>query len=188
METTHHPWQPLESEDLATLGQIATQIHPGLPERLEVLAEKNSLFPAGCRKLVVADKMTGYGLCHPWKLHSIPALDQFIGHLPADADCLFLHDVVVRPEARGRGAAESYLRYVQSLATTVGFRTLALVSVYGSNALWERFGFKPCMHSGLEAKLALYGSSSIYMTLGLGCRCGQPGRTASITRRPTYGS
>ena len=168
MESTHYPWQPLESEDLATLGQIAAQIHPGLPERLEVLAEKNSLFPAGCRKLVVAEKMVGYGLSHPWKLHSIPALDHQIGHLPADADCLFLHDVVVLPEARGYGAAETYLRHVQSLATTAGFGTLALVSVYGSNALWERFGFKPCTYPGLEAKLGLYGSSAIYLTLNLG--------------------
>ena len=168
MENAHSPWQPLESEDLATLGRIAAQIHPGLPERLEVLAEKNSLFPAGCRKLVVAEKMVGYGLSHPWKLRSIPALDHRIGHLPADADCLFIHDVVVLPEARGHSAAENYLRYVQSLASTAGFRTLALVSVYGSNALWERFDFKPCMHSGLEAKLALYGSSAIYLTLNFG--------------------
>jgi len=84
MDNTHYSWLPLAAQDLAILSEIAHQIHPSLPERPEVLAEKNALFPSGCRKLVVAQKMEGYGLCHPWKLYSIPALDQFIEHLHPD--------------------------------------------------------------------------------------------------------
>ena len=72
-------WQPLDATDMDAVAQIAAQLHPDLPERLEVLAEKQRLFPAGCRKLVAEGAMRGYALAHPWLLAEPPALDGWIG-------------------------------------------------------------------------------------------------------------
>ncbi len=134
-------WQPLLESDLDSVNEIADRIHTSLPERSEVFAEKVRLFPSGCRKLISEDKMSGYGISHPWMLYSIPPLDEFLKTLPPKPECLYIHDVVVLPEARGSGAAAHYVEYIKHLAAELGIPSLALVSVYGTDALWSRFGF-----------------------------------------------
>ncbi|HEY9595677.1 MAG TPA: hypothetical protein VHE79_14455 [Spirochaetia bacterium] len=65
-------WLPLAPSDLVSVTAIAERIHPGLPERPEVFAEKIALFAAGCRRLVRGSETVGYGIAHPWMLHSVP--------------------------------------------------------------------------------------------------------------------
>ena len=133
---------------------IAARLHPALPERIGVLAEKQRLFPAGCRKLAAGGAMCGYALAHPWMLAQPPALDAFLGGLPAAADCLFIHDVAVLPEARGRGVAAAYLAHAEAVAHAQGWPAMALIAAYGTARLWRRFGFEaPAIHPP-AAKLA----------------------------------
>lgn len=154
-------WLPLTDGDMDGVCAVAARLHPGLPERAEVLAEKLRLFPAGCRKLAAGGRLAGYGLAHPWTLGSAPKLDAFLGALPAAPDCLYLHDVAILPEARGRGAAGAYVEYLGRVAGELGLRRLALVSVYGTAPLWTRFGFAP-VSAGVPP-LASYGPSAVYM-------------------------
>lgn len=140
---------------------IAGRLHPGLPERLEVLAEKRRLFPDGGRKLLAGAYMAGYGLAHPWRLNAAPKLDAFLESLPAAPDCLYLHDVAVLPEGRGRGAALAYVVYLEGLARKLGLGHLALVSVYGTVPLWEKAGFKTVLAGA--PPLPSYGPAAAYM-------------------------
>ena len=158
-------WKPLESGDMPAVFAIAGRLHPGLPERLEVLAEKRRLFPDGCRRLLNGADMVGYGLAHPWRLNAAPKLDAFLEMLPASPDCLYLHDVAILPEGRGRGAAGSYVVYLESLARRQGLGHLALVSVYGTVPLWEKFGFKTVLAGA--PPLPFYGPSAAYMLKAL---------------------
>jgi hypothetical protein len=161
-------WREAALADLAAIGEIAAQIHPDLPERAEVLAEKMRLYPHGCRVLLSGEAIVGYGISHPWRLHRIPPLDDFLRELPADADCLYVHDVAVRPDFRG-GALLSYITTIATLAWSRGTASLALVSVYGTKALWERFGFKEAASDTmLRARLASYGETATYMICDLG--------------------
>jgi len=144
---------------------IAGRLHPGLPERAEVFAEKLRLFPDGCRKLVSDGKLTGYGLAHPWLLSSAPKLDAFLEALPASPDCLYLHDAAVLPEGRGRGAARAYVQYLEALARSLGLGRLALVSVYGTVPLWEKLGFT--VVSAGAPPTPSYGPSAAYMIKGI---------------------
>lgn len=136
-------WKALEPADIPALCAIAARLHPGLPERAEVFAEKLRLFPAGCRKLQLDGRLIGYALGHPWKLGTAPELDALMGALPAEPDCLYLHDVAILPEGRGGGAAGAYVSYLEVLARKLGLGHLALVSVYGTVPLWEKLGFRP---------------------------------------------
>jgi GNAT superfamily N-acetyltransferase len=156
-------WRPARVSDLPAISAIATRIHPDLPERPDVLAEKMRLYPEGCRVLIAADEIVGYGLAHPWMQHRIPPLDDFLARLPDDADCLYVHDVAVLPDFRG-GASRAYVAEIEELARASGIATLALVSVYATRPLWERFGFRPVTaDADLRAKLASYGDSATYM-------------------------
>jgi N-acetylglutamate synthase-like GNAT family acetyltransferase len=96
-------------------------------------------------------------------LNSIPPLDEFLKALPEHAECLYLHDIVILPKARGGGAAARYVEYIKNLAAGMGIKSLALVSVYGTDVMWSRFGFQAIHSPDLSAKLASYGGTAKYM-------------------------
>lgn len=156
-------WRPAHRSDLPAIDAIAARIHPDLPERPEVFAEKMRLCPDGCRVLVAGEDIVGYGLSHPWMQHRIPPLDTFLQELPDRADCLYIHDVAVLPDFRG-GVTRAYLARLAELAGASGITTFALVSVYITRPLWERLGFRAiAADAALGAKLACYGEGATYM-------------------------
>ena len=167
--TSH--WRHAALSDLPAIGEIAARIHPGLPERAEVLAEKLRLFPDGCMALATDDAVVGYGIAHPWRLHQIPPLDDFLTQLPDDPDCLYVHDVAVLPTFRGGATAASYIAAITALAKSARIGALALVSVYETNPLWRRFGFRVVAPDAeLRGKLRSYGETAKYMV----CEFGDP--------------
>ncbi len=162
--TVSAAWRPLLAADMARVDWIAGQIHAGLPERSAVLAEKRDLSPATCLKLVLDGATVGYGLAHPWMLSDIPPLDGVLHALPQSPDCLYVHDVAILSEARGRQAAARYMAILTAQARTLGIAHLACVSVYGTVGLWSGLGFAVQDDPGLRQKLASYGGSARYMT------------------------
>lgn len=158
-----HLWQAMTSDDIAEADEIAAAIHTDLPERTEVFYEKIRLFPDGARKLVVEGQMQGYAIAHPWKLHAIPPLDTFLECIPHDADCLYAHDIAIRPKARGRKASAAYIQYLKGVARTRDLKSIACVSVYGTYTWWERLGFHIVNDNALHEKLSSYGDSARYM-------------------------
>ena len=161
-------WQPLQATDMGAVVAIAGRVHPAHPERPAVLAEKQRLFPAGCRKLLAGDAMCGYALAHPWLLATPPALDAFLASLPADADCLFIHDVAVLPAARGSGAGAAYIAEAEAVARAHSWPAIALIAAYGTARLWQRFGFVAPAAAPPAAKLAAYGAQARYLVRHLG--------------------
>ena len=157
-------WIPLLKSDGAEVDRIAKLIHPTLPERKEVLLEKIRLFPGGCFKFVFNGQMAGYGISHPWALCSVPPLDDFLRALPANPDCIYIHDVAVLPEARGHTAAGKFIEKISAVAKRMHIKRLACVSVYGTHVLWARFGFR-ITESCLD--LATYGDRAKYMIADL---------------------
>ncbi|MBM3879412.1 MAG: GNAT family N-acetyltransferase [Verrucomicrobia bacterium] len=156
-------WVPLLPEDMDSVNSIADAVHTTLPERPEVFMEKRNLFPDGCRKLALNGRTVGYAISHPWMLYSIPPLDDFLETLPTKPDCMYLHDMVVLPEARGAGASGRYMQYIKAVTRSMGIRSIACVSVYGTDVLWSRFGFQVIQTPDLIAKLSTYGATGKYM-------------------------
>jgi GNAT superfamily N-acetyltransferase len=156
-------WRPASTPDLDAVRHIADRIHPELPERPEILAEKLALFAEGCFILAHDAAIFGYAIAHPWRLKQIPPLDTFLTALPPAPDCLFVHDVAVLPEARGHGAAAMLVAILTRIAKKHDLPRLALVSVYGTDVLWAGYGFKPAPDKALRTALAAYGESAKYM-------------------------
>ncbi|HLP09042.1 MAG TPA: GNAT family N-acetyltransferase [Opitutaceae bacterium] len=156
-------WLPLTPADAPAVRALADTAHPGLPERTEVFAERIRLFPEGCRKLVHDDALAAYGIAHPWQLDAPPPIDALLGALPENASCLHLHDVVVAPALRGAGASAAYIEAMVAVARALRFPALAMVSVYGTNRHWSRFGFVERSTPTLPAKLSGYGASARYL-------------------------
>ena len=151
--------------DLTFVERIAEIVHPAYPESEEVPAERLALFPAGC--LIAEDALAevlGYAVSHPGRLGRPPARDSRLGELPSGADCLYLHDVALLPEARGLGLGESLVDLLRALAIRSGFKVMALTAVNRSTSYWRSRGFLNYSGDGiLTAKLASYGDDAVYM-------------------------
>jgi GNAT superfamily N-acetyltransferase len=158
-------WRQMTVADLPLVERIAEIVHPAYPESAEVPTERLALFPAGC--LVAEDgagAALGYAVSHPSRLGRPPALDSRLGGLPRDADCLYLHDVALLPEARGLGLGEALIVLLRDLARRQGLPMLALTAVNHSAPYWSRRGFKRYPGDAvLAAKLASYGEDAAYM-------------------------
>jgi GNAT superfamily N-acetyltransferase len=162
-------WRPMVAADLAAVERIAEIVHPVYPESEEVPIERLALFPAGC--LIAEATMggvLGYAVSHPGRLGRPPALDSRLGVLPADADCLYLHDVALLPEVRGLGLGESLVVLLRSLAARSRLPVMALTAVNRSAPYWRSRGFSDYSGDGvLDAKLASYGGDAVYMVSGV---------------------
>ena len=161
-------WRQATVSDLSEIDAIANRIHTGLPEKPKILAEKIRLFPPGALVLDSGDGIAGYGLSHPWKLHRVPALNTFLRALPAEANCIHIHDVAILPQWREQHAAASYIDIVSARASGLNIRSLALVSVYRTAPLWSRFGFRPiAADDEMSTTLQTYGHPAQYMICDL---------------------
>jgi GNAT superfamily N-acetyltransferase len=162
-------WQSTKAADLHAIQQIASVIHPELPESNDVFAEKLRLFPEGCFVLLKDGLVLGYAFVHPWRLNDVPKLNELLRRIPSEPDCLLIHDVAVLEAARGRGALKALLDLVLDLARNLKIPNLALVSVYNSRVHWERLGFE-VESNELSTKLNSYNEAARYMVRALAPR------------------
>lgn len=156
-------WRPLATTDLEGVHRIGGIVHAQLPERPAILAEKLQLFPEGCFKLASGEAIVGYALSHAWALFSVPPLNEPLLALPARPDCIHLHDIALLPEARGRGCVAVFMAALPALAACMKLKNLACVSVYGTDALWARYGFQIDDSADFASNLASYGATAKYM-------------------------
>ncbi|MCA0302854.1 MAG: GNAT family N-acetyltransferase [Proteobacteria bacterium] len=156
-------WRAMTERDLSAVQALADAAHPGLPERPEVLRDKLDHFPDGCLVLARGETVVGYAFAHPWRQGSLPKLDAPLGALPAQPDCLYVHDVVVAPAARGQGAAGACIARLVEVARARDLPALTLVSVYDTWPMWQRHGFRIADRPEMVAVLADYGPSARYM-------------------------
>lgn len=155
-------WRNLTAGDIEGLMCVASEVHPGLPESAPVFAERVKLYPAGCLVLEEDGQVCGYAISHPIRHCQPPALDSFLGKIAADADQYYIHDVAILPRLRGRGLAASCIG--QLLVVAKRYLTTSLVSVYGTESFWARFGFVPVLvDEDLQVKLRDYGADAVYL-------------------------
>ena len=78
------------------------------------------------------------------------------GFKPAtEPDCLYLHDLAVGPQARGRGLGQMLVAHALALARREGLAWSALVSVQGSQDFWRQRGFTISRLDDRDQSLAL---------------------------------
>ena len=156
-------WRGLSANDIESLAIVADTIHPILPERDEVFAERANLFPEGCLALINdSDQLVGYAISHPIKRFQTPSLDTLLGQIDPDADQYYIHDLAILPEYRGAGFARVCIDRL--LAVGREYETTCLISVYGTERFWERFGFvKVEVGEELREKSRDYGDDAVYL-------------------------
>ena len=107
-------------------------------------------------------RVVGYLLGHPWRSDSAVALHQELEELPEECDSLYLHDMAVAPEMRGRGVGELLLRRFEEAARARKLAGSHLVAIQGAETFWRRMGYREKPGVDME-KLAGYGTAAFLM-------------------------
>jgi GNAT superfamily N-acetyltransferase len=156
-------WRPMTTGDLDSVCAVAAVAFPDHFEDRDCFADRLSLYPQGCRVLNDGDRVLGYRIAYPSRRGSIPPLNSRLSVLPADADILYLHDLALRPEARGAGHAQADVEALIDQARIDGWPAVALVAVNDAQPFWTRRGFVADASPDVRAKLATYGPDAVYM-------------------------
>ena len=88
-------------------------------------------------------EMVGYLIAFPIVGHAGVALNSSaVSSVPLDqAQAVYIHDLAVRPEWRGRAVADQLLSALTTLSAAHAISDWHLVSVQGSRGFWEKWGF-----------------------------------------------
>jgi len=156
-------WRPMTTEDLDGVCAVAAVGFPYHFEDRDCFADRLALHPQGCRVLTDDLGVVGYLIAYPSRQGSVPPLNSRLTALSADADILYLHDLALRPEARGEGHARVAIEALIDEAKTDGWPAIALVAVNDAQAFWARHGFAVDASPDLRQKLASYGADAVYM-------------------------
>jgi len=156
----------LQASDIDAVLTIQSRAYTEpVPETAEVLLSKLHISPATCWLAEVDGHPAGYLLTHPWIAAAPPALHAPIDALPAEVDCLYLHDLAIHPDFRGYKIAGALVQGALRAADEMGFAQAALIAVQASRKFWARFGFAPLSdpHPRLREKLASYSADATFM-------------------------
>jgi GNAT superfamily N-acetyltransferase len=152
----------MRPDDIPAVYALSRRVHADYPERAAVLAEKLTLFPAGCFVLEVDGYVRGYAFSHPWH-DTPPRLDTLLGALPAAPSRYFIHDVTLHAGARGHGQAAALVPVLAGIAHDCGVPHTMLVAVNGADAFWTRFGFRAVDDARQSDVRAKYGPRAVLM-------------------------
>ncbi|MER7715447.1 GNAT family N-acetyltransferase [Streptomyces flaveolus] len=136
----------------------------GLSEGCRALRSRHRASPSTCFVLEHAGGFGGYLLALPYPLFRCPDLslaEEAAARGTDRGSNLHLHDVAITERARGRGMARRMVRHLEKTGRAAHYRSLALVAVCGSEALWSRLGYRPRPEVALPAS---YGAEAVYMT------------------------
>lgn len=152
-------WRHMAVADLPQVGAIADAVHRDFPEPPEVFANRLALFPAGCLVCASENRVVGYLLSHPWVSENPPELGAILPSLPAQPDCLYLHDIALLPDARAGGHGAAAFEHCLALARAEKLACIELVAVGGAESYWRKQGFGTVANRKAEA----YGEGSCLM-------------------------
>jgi len=156
-------WRAMAEPDLDQVAEIAAIGFPDHFEGRAVFANRLVLWPAGCFVLAEREAVAGYLVSYPWSAESAPALNTVLEGLPSRPELIYLHDLALRPEARGRGWTGPMISRLAEQARAEGWPAMSLVAVNEAEGFWRRHGFEPLASAALADKLASYGPDARYM-------------------------
>ncbi|MBQ4811100.1 GNAT family N-acetyltransferase [Pseudoalteromonas luteoviolacea] len=111
------------------------------PEELEVLKSKYSASPETCFVCVSnQNDVLGYLLAHPWHGTQPPKLFEPLPDT-GNSDTLFLHDMAVNSQSKGKGIGRKMVKELIRVALQKRIKRITLVAVQGADSFWSMLDF-----------------------------------------------
>lgn len=155
----------MRASDLDKVISIQDVCYSGdIPESRASLQAKLEASPATCLVAECNGVVLAYLFALPWLSVAPPSLNSATCELPANPDCLYLHDLSVAPELRGTGAGTALIQMFFESQQQARLPSACLVAVQNSAPYWHRFGFQIVGGDPLLLKkLASYGADASFM-------------------------
>lgn len=150
-------------DDILALQHIAYPDY--LHENAATFASRIEHSPDHCWVIEDDACIVAYLLAIVDSIPNLPSLGELVSK-PQSSNgpmVLFLHDMVVSPDYRGRGISTQLLDNEVSIATQMGILDAYLVAVHGADKLWERYGFRPLVGNAPAFNLSSYGPTAVLM-------------------------
>lgn len=157
--------RPMHIDDMDRVLQIQAACYSGdIPESARSLTAKLVAAPQSCFVAIADDEVIAYLIALPWISTAPPALNSPDCNIPAQADCLYLHDLSVHPDARRSGVGRALIECFFARCAQWQFPQACLVAVQNSASYWQRFGFQTAPGSvALNEKLASYADDAEFL-------------------------
>jgi ribosomal protein S18 acetylase RimI-like enzyme len=157
--------RPMGMADLSYVLEIQAVCYTEIvPESLESFVAKLMAAPASCFIATIEKRTVGYLVAVPSNFAHPPLLDQTYCRLPAQPDCLHLHDLAVMPAARATGAGRLLVDAFFTHLRESELPRASLIAIQDSAPYWQRHGFQAVsLGDLLQTKLASYGQNVQYM-------------------------
>jgi GNAT superfamily N-acetyltransferase len=135
-------WRGMLHADVPAVAGLGARVYPSqLWEGLDAFRARRQI-GTGIVLTDPAGQICGYLLAHPWD-DTAPPLTAELEPVP-QVTTLWLHDLALVPEARGRGHAAQAVR--RFLAWARMFPSASLVALDPvATRFWGRFGFRPAL-------------------------------------------
>ncbi|NTS78477.1 GNAT family N-acetyltransferase [Catenovulum sp. SM1970] len=155
------PISPIEAKHWNNILEIQHASYQEIgAEKLTVLKSKNEASPDTCFvSLSDTGLVNGYLLAHPWRGLSPPKLFKPLPDIKT-SEYLYLHDMAIKPEFKGKGIGRSLALKLFEVAKNKGVNCVNLVAVQGAETFWLRMGFKPVKDVNLCSS---YGKDAVLM-------------------------
>lgn len=157
--------RPLVASDLSSIMQIQAACYP--PHYLEA----ESVFAERIANCSDSAWLAGHGQQALAYLFSYPSLSGKICALGSvftaqpEADCLYLHDMAVLPQAHGQGIARALHQTAMNYAQQHLYSSSALVAVLDAASFWHKLGYRADFPLNPEQQVNLlsYGATACYL-------------------------
>jgi ribosomal protein S18 acetylase RimI-like enzyme len=99
-----------------------------------------TVYPQGCWGIKNEGVLEGYIFFHPYYEGMIKPLDHIL-ILNGSENCMYLHDIAIKPLYRGLQHSKKLLEKFNMETTRQGFTIQCLVAVQNSHDFWMKYGF-----------------------------------------------
>lgn len=100
--------------------------------------------PDFCFVAAESNHVIAYLLAHPWKKRVQPPVNSHYSLAGLVPDSVFIHDIALHQNARGKGLAGLLVAKLFDVAAKNGYCHFSLISVQGTAGFWQRLGFDVC--------------------------------------------
>ncbi len=156
----------MQREDVQAMLRIQAQCYPpSMNESAQVLTARHARCGDTAWVAVDADgEVSAYLVAYRSRRGKVSCLGDAFAHEP-QADVLYLHDLAIATEWRGRGLARTLVDHARQQAQAQGLGGLALVSVNDTVLFWRQQGFEPVvdLNESALAALATYDGPAVYL-------------------------
>lgn len=161
---------PIKKDDLPDIMQIQKECYSEeLQESRESFEHKLVLSPETCYLIKHGENIAAYFFSVPCMKSHLPSFNDNHFQIPAQPDCLYLHDLAIKKAYRKQGIPMLVYQYVSEYALKANIFCFRIFSVQNTYEKWKAYGFREVtdLNPELTDKINSFQGKAVLMELNI---------------------